>query len=120
MFSIESDNGKLIRSHSYFKHEDEILLPPGIYLEVIDKFGSADGLNIIHLRETSPPYKMLADPFDLTELKKVLLQSGPPSSAPSPQKKEENDSPSSTLPQPVAKASSETGKVNFELRSHIK
>ena len=38
MFSIESDNGKLIRSHSYFKHEDEILLPPGIYLEVIDKF----------------------------------------------------------------------------------
>ncbi|CAF1690120.1 unnamed protein product, partial [Adineta ricciae] len=43
MFSIESNRGKLIREHSYFQHEDEILLPPGIYLEVVDKFISGDG-----------------------------------------------------------------------------
>ena len=72
MFSIETNNGKLIRSHSYFQQEDEILLPPGIYLQVIDKFSSAEGLNIIHLREISPPYKLLADPFDLNSLKAAL------------------------------------------------
>lgn len=72
MFSIETPRGRLVRSHSYFKHEDEILLPPGIYLEVVDKFCSADGLNIIHLREISPPYKMLADPFDLSQIETSL------------------------------------------------
>ncbi|CAF3982810.1 unnamed protein product, partial [Adineta steineri] len=92
MFSIETNSGRLIRPHSYFKHEDEILLPPGIYLEVIDKFSSADGLNIIHLREISPPYKMLADPFDLSELKQALPQPQPSSSTSSSQKKQEKNS----------------------------
>ncbi len=78
MFSIETNNGKLIRPHSYFQQEDEILLPPGIHLQVVDKFNSADGLNIIHLREISPPYKTLADPFDLSQLKHAL----PPPKAP--------------------------------------
>jgi hypothetical protein len=81
MFSIETSSGRLIRPHSYFKHEDEILLPPGIYLRVIDKFSSADGLNIIHLREISPPYKTLADPFDLSGWKQPLPQPSPPPSS---------------------------------------
>jgi hypothetical protein len=110
MFSIETNTGKLIRPHSYFKHEDEILLPPGIYFQVIDKFSSADGLNIIHLRQTSPPYKMLADPFVLNELKQALPQSEPSSHASSSQKKQENDSSTNVPPQSSVQLSSEKGK----------
>jgi hypothetical protein len=110
MFSIESSNGKLIRSHSYYKHEDEILLPPGIYLEVLDKFSSADGLNIIHLREISPPYKTLADPFDLNQLKQVLPQSAPSPITSSSPKKQENHSSTSVPSQPSAESSAEKGK----------
>jgi hypothetical protein len=83
VFSIETNSGKLIRAHSYFPQEDEILLPPGIYLKVIGKLSSADGLHIIHLREITPPYKMLADPFDLSQLKQALPQAKPSLQAPS-------------------------------------
>jgi hypothetical protein len=102
MFSIETHNGKLIRSHSYFKQEDEILLPPGIFLEVIDKFSSADGLNIIHLREIVPPYKLLADPFDLNQLNKALPQSKPTSYTPSSEKKQEKHLSTSVTPKPAS------------------
>jgi hypothetical protein len=101
MFSIETNSGKLIRGHSYFQQEDEILLPPGIYLKVIDKFSSADGLHIIHLRETTSPYKMLADPFDLSQLKQALPPLNPTSHAPSLPKKQENDSKASAASKPM-------------------
>jgi hypothetical protein len=77
MFSIETKSGKSVRLHSYYKQEDEILLPPGIYLKVIGIFKPAEGLHIIQLREISPPYKMLADPFDLNQLKQALPESEP-------------------------------------------
>ena len=77
MFSIQSNSGKSIKEHSYFKQEDEIILPPGRYFEVIDKMNPGGGLHIIHLREISPPLKMLADPFDLSQLKKVLPEPEP-------------------------------------------
>ena len=76
MFSIQTSSGKLIKSHSYFEQEDEILLAPGRFFEVVDKMSPAAGLYIIHIQEIEPPYKMLADPFDLTQLKKTL-PSGP-------------------------------------------
>ncbi len=65
MFSIQTNSGKHICGHSYFETEDEILLPPGIYLKVVDVLNSGDGLHIIHLRETPPPFELLAKPFDL-------------------------------------------------------
>jgi hypothetical protein len=102
MFSIETNSGKLIRSHSYFQQEEEILLPPGIFLEVVDKFSSADGLNIIHLREIVPPYKMLADPFDLKKLKKALPESKPTSYAPSSTANEEKYSAPSFTSKPTS------------------
>ena len=77
MFSIETSSGKVIRGHSYFQHEDEIILPPGRYLRVIDKSSPAQDLHIIHLREITPPYPMLAEPFDLGVLKKELPPSKP-------------------------------------------
>ena len=64
MFSIHTKSGKSIKQHSYFQQEDEILLPPGRYFEVIDKMSPGGGLHIINLQEVSPPFKMLADPFD--------------------------------------------------------
>ncbi|CAF0826222.1 unnamed protein product [Didymodactylos carnosus] len=77
MFSIQTSSGKDIRAHSCFDNEDEILLPPGIYLKVIDSVSQPGGLRIIHLREIPPPFKMLDDPFDLSQLKTTPPESKP-------------------------------------------
>ncbi|CAF1370890.1 unnamed protein product [Rotaria sp. Silwood1] len=105
MFSIQTTSGKCIKAHSYFQQEDEILLAPGRYFEVIDKLSSADGLHIIHIREISPPYQMLTDPFDLSQLKKALPQSNPVSTFGKSQKINETSSTvlKPSLPSTVAK-----------------
>jgi hypothetical protein len=72
LFSILTNSGKDIRAHSYFQNEDEVLLPPGIYLEVIGRLNPATGLYIIQLQEIPPPYTMLAEPFDLSQTKYAL------------------------------------------------
>jgi hypothetical protein len=72
MFSIQTNSGKCIQAHSYFDNEDEILLPPGIYLKVIDILNPAEDLHIIQLREIPPPHQMLAKPFDFSQIKKEL------------------------------------------------
>ena len=77
MFSIHTNSGKSIKEHSHFQQEYEILLPPGRYFEVIDKMNPGGGLHIIDLQEASPPFKMLVDPFDLSPVPVVLLQSKP-------------------------------------------
>jgi hypothetical protein len=59
LFSIECLNGKNIKPHSYYKIEDEILLLPGFYFEVVSKIEAGNGLHIIHLREVVPPYFFL-------------------------------------------------------------
>ena len=71
LFSIETSSGKRIQEHSYFQQEEEILLPPDTYFEVIDKVNPAAGLYIIHLRETEPPYQLLVPPFDLTDSRRT-------------------------------------------------
>jgi hypothetical protein len=99
MFSIETHSGKSIRSHSYYQQEDEILLPPGTYLKVVDRCRPAEDLHIIQLREISPPYKMLSDPFDLNQLKQAL-----------PQSKPETVSTTSVASEPFEEVSLEKGK----------
>ncbi|CAF0884352.1 unnamed protein product [Adineta steineri] len=95
IFSIQTNSGKLIRACSYFDNEDEILLPPGIYLKVVSRLDSGNGLHIIHLQEIKPPHKMLADPFDLSKLKHALPSTKPPSHTVNLQKEQEyNPSPS--------------------------
>ncbi|CAF3367332.1 unnamed protein product, partial [Rotaria sp. Silwood2] len=105
MFSIQTTSGKCIKAHSYFQQEDEILLAPGRYFEVIDKLSSADGLHIIHIREIAPPYQMLADPFDLSQLEKMLPQSKSASKSEKSQKINETSSavPKPSLPSTVPK-----------------
>lgn len=65
MFSIQTNSGKTIRAHSYFEKEDEILLPPGIYLEVIDILNPAADLHIIQLREITPQYQIFQESSDI-------------------------------------------------------
>jgi len=96
MFSIQTNKGKHIRAHSYFENEDEILLPPGIYLKVIDILNPAEDLHIIQLREIPSPYQMLTEPFDLSQMNQTLPET-------KPTVKEENDSTASIAPKPPVK-----------------
>ena len=63
LFSIETQSGRRIRSHSHFKHEEEILLLPGTFVEVLSDLSPAENLHIIHLREKSAPFHLLQPPF---------------------------------------------------------
>lgn len=82
MFSIETDYGRSIQNHSCYPREDEILLPPGFYMNVVDISNPADDLYIIHMRGGRPPYKMLVEPFDVyqwrlsLDAKKKLVHTG--------------------------------------------
>ncbi|CAF1228265.1 unnamed protein product [Rotaria sordida] len=64
LFTIECTNGKVIKAHSYFKEENEILLMPGSYFQVVGKWKPATDLYMIHLREKTPPYQTIVRPFD--------------------------------------------------------
>ncbi|CAF0742866.1 unnamed protein product [Adineta steineri] len=64
LFSIEPLNGRTIRAHSRFKTEDEIILLPGTYLEVVSCLNPAPDLHIIHLRQSQPPFDLLEPPFE--------------------------------------------------------
>ena len=63
LFSIEILNGRDIRAHSHFVQEDEILLLPGTYLEVLTHLPQASGLRIIHLKQKIPDITLLKPPF---------------------------------------------------------
>ena len=118
IFSIQTNSGKLIRGHSYFENEDEILLPPGRYLKVIGNLNSGAGLHIIQLRETDAPYPMLAEPFDLSQMKQALPQPKAPTTTSSSQKKkQDNYSTESVAPVSTIQASSKKG--NFTLSYHM-
>ncbi|CAF1058969.1 unnamed protein product [Didymodactylos carnosus] len=56
LFCIQCKNGKSIAKHSYFPLEDEVLLMPGTYLEVIGQLQPAEGVHIINLKELDLPY----------------------------------------------------------------
>lgn len=69
LFSIETQTGRRIRSHSYFKHEEEILLLPGTFFEVMSHLSPAEDLHIIHLKEKSAPFRLLQPPFPGAEIR---------------------------------------------------
>ncbi|CAF1660384.1 unnamed protein product [Adineta ricciae] len=68
LFSIETINGRTIRSHSHFTTEDEILLLPGTYLEVKSRLNPAPDLHIVHLQQKVPPHILLEPPFPGAQL----------------------------------------------------
>jgi hypothetical protein len=63
IFMIQCIHGKLIKSHSHYKAENEIILMPGTYLRVIDKWSPNDDLYMIQLQEETPPYQLVSSPF---------------------------------------------------------
>ncbi|CAF4190867.1 unnamed protein product, partial [Adineta steineri] len=59
VFIIECNSGKSIRRHSYIEKEKEVLLLPGIQLQIIACSSHSDDLHIIQLKEVKPPYHLL-------------------------------------------------------------
>ncbi|CAF3378765.1 unnamed protein product [Rotaria socialis] len=59
MFTIECDSGKDISRHSYFRSEEEILLPPGRQFEVVASLQTGPDIHVIQLKEVTPPIVLL-------------------------------------------------------------
>jgi len=62
-FIIECVNGKDIRRHSYYQKEEEVLLLPATYFQVLSRFEMTPGLHAIHLKEIEPQFPFL-EPVD--------------------------------------------------------
>jgi hypothetical protein len=71
LFSIECFNGKAIKPYSYYQYEDEILLLPGTYLEVIGKLKPAKDMYIIQMKEVVPPYVLLEPPLGFEQIQNI-------------------------------------------------
>jgi hypothetical protein len=64
LFSVEAINGRIIREHSFFSTEDEILLLPGTHMVVQSQFSPAPDLHMIHLKQVRPNEILLQPPFE--------------------------------------------------------
>jgi hypothetical protein len=64
LFSVEAINGRIIRAHSHFDYEDEILLLPGTFMAVHSHISPAPDLHIIHLKQLKPIKTLLELPFE--------------------------------------------------------
>jgi hypothetical protein len=60
LFTIECDNGRDIRQHSFYQTEDEILLLPGQEFEVVSSLDMGNNLNMIQLKEIVPRFPNIA------------------------------------------------------------
>jgi hypothetical protein len=79
IFLIECQNGKFVAPHSYFKDsEQEIILMPGSYFEVIGQLNPAKDLHIIQLKEIQPPFPLIKLPFTKAPAPPQVIK--PPSS----------------------------------------
>ncbi|CAF1107864.1 unnamed protein product [Didymodactylos carnosus] len=64
LFNIQCLKGKQVQKYSYYS-ENEVLLMPGTYLQVVDTLDAGNGLHVIHLRELIPPHELLQPPFSV-------------------------------------------------------
>ncbi|CAF1226704.1 unnamed protein product [Didymodactylos carnosus] len=67
LFCIECESGRLITPHSQIEDENEILLLPGFYFQVVGMRKSDDGFPIIHVKEVQPQHRLLESPFSPNE-----------------------------------------------------
>ena len=63
LFMIECINGKVIQNHSHYESENEVLLLPCSYFEIVDKISQGNELHTIHLRQKEPPFPLIQPPF---------------------------------------------------------
>ncbi|CAF2489160.1 unnamed protein product [Rotaria sp. Silwood2] len=85
LFEIECETGKAINGHSYYHDIDEILLLPGIQLQVIDQNYPSNDLCIIRLKEiqSSSSSSYLQSPLTSSTMKLSAKQyKNKPRSAP--------------------------------------
>jgi hypothetical protein len=54
LFNVQCINGKIIKNHSEFPNEDEIVLPPGTFLKVKSSINATHNLCIVYLEEIVP------------------------------------------------------------------
>ncbi|CAF0758740.1 unnamed protein product [Adineta steineri] len=67
LFQIECQTAKDIKNHSFFQHEDEILLLPARQFLIKGCLEFDDGLHMIQLEETEPAYPLL-EPVSVPKL----------------------------------------------------
>jgi hypothetical protein len=61
LFSIDCQNGKSVVRHSHFKDkEEEIILMPGSYFKVMGLSNLGEGLQLIDIKESVPPFPTVA------------------------------------------------------------
>jgi hypothetical protein len=82
-FTIECQSGKDIQQHSYFKSENEVLLPAAREFKVESILSQPGGLNMIQLKETQPKYPLIESFSTINQ----LVQSFAPSDSSSVQLK---------------------------------
>ncbi|CAF1435905.1 unnamed protein product [Didymodactylos carnosus] len=66
LFNVECMNGKAIKNHSHYQSENEVLLLPCSYFEVLGKIDQGNGLHTIHIRQIEPPVPLIQSPIDST------------------------------------------------------
>ena len=64
LFSIELFNGRIIRLHSHFNVENEVLMLPGTSMEVQSQFNPAPDLYVVHLKQKIPEVMLLEPRFE--------------------------------------------------------
>jgi hypothetical protein len=64
LFSVEAINGRMMRAHSHYIDENEILLLPGTHMVVQAQLNPAPDLYIIHLKQKIPKETLLELPFE--------------------------------------------------------
>ncbi|CAF0952177.1 unnamed protein product [Adineta steineri] len=62
LFNIQCFNGKMIQNHSQFPTENEVLLLPCSYFEVMGNMKQGADLRIIHLKQIEPPVVLIQPP----------------------------------------------------------
>ncbi|CAF1650222.1 unnamed protein product [Rotaria magnacalcarata] len=61
----------MVQNHSQFPAEDEVLLLPCSYFEVIDSIKQGNELRIIHIKQIEPPVTLIQPPFTTFPKKQV-------------------------------------------------
>ncbi|CAF1472819.1 unnamed protein product [Rotaria sp. Silwood1] len=116
LFSIECINGKSIAAHSYFKNtEQEIILMPGSYFEVLGQLNPAPGLHIIELKEIIPPMTLVKPPFSKLNEEKTSSAGYKPNTS-SPHTSTATTAASSVDKVPKKKSSFGSGMNNLLIR----
>ena len=62
IFMIKCHNARSIKNHSYYQQENEILLFPGSYFQVVGRCDLSDELHMVQLEEIKPPHEFFSLP----------------------------------------------------------